>query len=252
MTHTLTKFMFLVLLCGAVFSASAQNVGINTSGTTPSTNAILDLNSGNTSRNLGLILPHVSITSLTTFSPPMAGTYNAKTDIGMMVYDTNAAIGNGTGCYLWDGSKWVFTGYIGNKDTYQASPTNPTGVATTTAKMMGLGASATLSPTSSGTYLIIISGYANTTHAADNDLMQIYTGTGTAPANAAAITGTAQGTELTVSVPTANTGDVPFTLNAVVTGLTVGTTYWLDIALATSNTNGTATIKSLSISAIEQ
>lgn len=240
--------MFLALLCGTVFSASAQNVGINTSGTTPSTNAILDLNTGNTSRNLGFIIPHVKLTSLTSFNPPIANA-NTTSDTAMVVYNTNAAVGNGAGCYIWTGSAWVFAGYIANKDNYQASPTNPTGTTSATAKMMGLAGN--LTPTSSGTYLIIVSGYTTNTRANTNSLIQIYTGTGTAPSNGAALTGTAEGTQLTASA-TSTTDDVPFSVSAVVTGLTVGTTYWLDISLASSNAGGTASVKSVNISAIEQ
>ena len=249
MTHTLTKFVLIVLLCGAVFSVSAQNVGINTSGTTPSANAILDLNTGNTSRDPGFIIPHVKLTSLTTFNPPIANT-NTTSDTAMVVYNTNAAIGNGAGCYVWNGGSWVFAGYISNKDNYQASPTNPTGTTSTTAKMMGL--KGNLTPTSSGTYLIIVSGYTINTRANTNSLIQIYTGTSTAPNNAATLTGTAQGTQLTATVATANTEDLPFCVSALVTSLTVGTTYWLDISLASSNAGGTASVKSLSVSAIEQ
>lgn len=249
MTHTLMKFTLIILLCGIFFSAFSQNVGINTSGTTPSTNAILDLNTGNSSRNLGLILPHVALSSLTTFNPPIANAHTTS-DTGMIVYNTNASIGNGAGSYFWSGSQWIFTGYISNKDSYQASPANPTGTTSTTGKMMGL--KGNLSPTSSGAYLIIISGYIINTRANTSGSIQIYTGTGSAPNNAATLTGTTQGTELTATVATANSEDVPFSVNAVVTGLTVGTTYWLDISLASSNAAGTASVKSLSVSAIEQ
>lgn len=84
---------------------SAQNVGINTTGTTPSANAILDLNSGN-SNNLGLIIPSVTLGALlTTFTPPMANAASGA-DIGMLVYNsvsTNQPIGY----YYWNGTTWV-------------------------------------------------------------------------------------------------------------------------------------------------
>ena len=246
--HNIVKYALCMLLLGISFSSFSQNVGINTTGATPSTNAILDLNTGN-SRNLGFILPHVKLSSLTTFNGPIA---NAKTtkDTGMLVYNTNAAVGNGAGCYCWSGAEWVYVGYISNKASLQANPANPTGIKNTTMVMMGLGASIT--PTSSGTVLLIISGYANNSHANDGDVIQIYMGTGTSPANNSALAGTARGSQVTATLQTANTQNVPFSLNAVVTGLTVGVTYWIDLGLASTANTGTAAVAGLSVSAIEQ
>lgn len=100
------KVLTLIILFGAGFaySAHSQNAGINTTGAIPSSNAVLDLNTGN-SYNMGLIVPHVTLgASLTTFSPPIA---NAKTvkDTGMIVYNMNGA--QPTGYYCWNGSAWV-------------------------------------------------------------------------------------------------------------------------------------------------
>ncbi len=86
----------------------AQNVGINVSGTLPSINAILDLNTGN-NHNLGLIVPNVSLTALATFNPPIANAATAG-DVGMMVYNTNAAVGSGVGYYYWNGATCQFAG----------------------------------------------------------------------------------------------------------------------------------------------
>lgn len=95
-------FSLFILLATAL---SAQNVGINTSGALPSINAILDLNTGN-ANNLGLIIPNVSLTALNTFNPPIANAATAG-DKGMMVYNTNALVGNGVGYYYWNGATWV-------------------------------------------------------------------------------------------------------------------------------------------------
>ena len=101
------SFAILTLLASASLS-QAQNVGINTTGTNPSINAILDLNTGN-ANNLGLIIPNVSLTALGTFNPPIANAPTAG-DKGMMVYNTNAAVGSGVGYYYWDGAKWQAVG----------------------------------------------------------------------------------------------------------------------------------------------
>src|SRR6185312_4219907 len=187
--RNLIQYVCVILLCGTSFSSFSQNVGINTTGATPSANAILDLNTGNTSRNLGLIIPHVKLTSLTTFNPPIANT-NTTNDTGMIVYNTNASIGNGAGCYIWDGGQWAFTD--GGPSNYSNTITSAiTGTTSTTAKMMGLAGSIT--PNKSGTVLILISGTISNTKNANKSLVQLYTGTGTAPANGVAITGTARG-----------------------------------------------------------
>lgn len=94
--------MFFISISPALFS---QNIGINTAGTPPSINAILDLNTG-TSNNLGLIVPNVSLTALGTFKPPIANAATAA-DVGMMVYNTNSSVGNGVGYYYWNGSAWM-------------------------------------------------------------------------------------------------------------------------------------------------
>ncbi len=94
-------FLFLFATC----IVRSQNVGINVTGANPSINAILDLNTGN-SNNFGLIIPNVSLTALGTFNPPIANAATAG-DVGMMVYNTNAAVGSGVGYYYWNGAAWV-------------------------------------------------------------------------------------------------------------------------------------------------
>jgi len=114
--------------------------------------------------------------------------------------------------------------------------------------MMGLAGSIT--PTTTGKVLILISGdIANSS----NNLgaqVRIRFGTGTAPANGAALTGTsAGGLQKDSSGNGANT-KVPFSVNAVVTGLTTGTTYWIDLELNNGG-GGTASVFDISISALE-
>ncbi len=101
------QFLFCLLcLMAANTILPAQNVGINVTGTNPSVNAILDLNTGN-SNNLGLIIPNVSLANpLTIFNPPIANAPIAG-DKGMMVYNTNASAGSGIGYYYWNGATWV-------------------------------------------------------------------------------------------------------------------------------------------------
>ena len=129
----------------------------------------------------------------------------------------------------------------------QSSPGNPTGTTSATAVMMGLAGSIKLQ--GSGRILIMLSGDISNDTTADGATCRLRYGTGAAPANAAAATGTAVGN--TVSF-TALTGvlTVPFAQQVVVSGLTVGTTYWVDAAVA-AVTAGTASISNLSLSVVE-
>lgn len=127
----------------------------------------------------------------------------------------------------------------------QAQPANPTGTTSTGGVMMGLAGAIT--PTLTGRVLIIISGNITNGTASDGGSVTIRYGTGTAPSNAAALTGTAVGTS-----PQAVAGTViaPFSVQAIVTSLTLSTAYWIDLSLA-AVTGGTATIANVSISALE-
>src|SRR6266851_687392 len=66
--------------------------------------------------------------------------------------------------------------------------------------------------------------------------------------NVAALTGTAVGNNIADNNPVTN--KIPFSVQAVVTGLTVGTAYWVDVGLA-AVTGGTASIATVSVSALE-
>ena len=115
--------------------------------------------------------------------------------------------------------------------------------------MMGLAGSIT--PTNSGKILIIISGDMSNTIKACGAKTQIRYGTGAAPANQAALTGTAVGGAVTMMEPNSTTGvTTPFSLSAIVTGLSTGTAYWVDVSLAivSGTTPNAATIKNVSIS----
>lgn len=141
----------------------------------------------------------------------------------------------------------------------KVAPTNPvqksvatvTGTTSTTGVMMGLAAAITPAATvGTGNLLINVCGDCfNATAIADGGTITIRYGTGTAPANAAALTGTVVGGAV-IFVQATSAERHPFALNAVVTGLTLGTAYWIDVSLA-ALTGGTATIENVSVSIIE-
>jgi trimeric autotransporter adhesin len=87
----LVKLAMSILLLNA-FNASAQNVGIGTNA--PNGSAQLDI----TSASKGLLIPRVSLTSLTDVTTiPTPAT-------GLLVFNTNAAVTGGTGFYYNSGT----------------------------------------------------------------------------------------------------------------------------------------------------
>ncbi len=78
-----------------------QSVAINTTGSIADTSAILDISSS----SKGLLIPRVNLISLTTMT-----TINSPAN-SLLVYNTNAAIGGGTGYYYNTGTaaapEWV-------------------------------------------------------------------------------------------------------------------------------------------------
>lgn len=132
--------------------------------------------------------------------------------------------------------------------TYQATPSNPTGTTNTTGLMMGLAGGIT--PAKSGDVLMIISGTIfNATAIADGGKVQIRYGSTATPANGDALTGTAVGSQPQYIAST-TAEKVPFTCNAIVSGLVRGTFYWIDLGLA-AITGGTASISDVSMSIVE-
>jgi hypothetical protein len=121
--------------------------------------------------------------------------------------------------------------------------------------MQGLAGSIT--PVRTGRILIIVSGdFINSSATINTGIkIQLSFGTGTAPANAATLTGTQVGSVLEYVNPvgTFTAADIffPFTVNAVVTGLTLGAAVWVDLAAEAVTSNSTGGLQNVSISVIE-
>lgn len=131
----------------------------------------------------------------------------------------------------------------------QTSSTTPTGTTSTTGVMMGLGSSATITPTVSGRIYLAISGTISNNTTGDGVAGAIRFGTGTAPINGAAPTGTGVGPVASWTVP-AGAANAPYSISGVLTGLTIGTAYWIDVVL-NAITGGTASIKNTAVCAFE-
>ena len=119
-----------------------------------------------------------------------------------------------------------------------ATQTSMTLVSTVAAPIAGTGQMAGLAATivcgASGVIHVTASGNINQSATANgNGIMLIMAyGTGTPPANGAAVTGTTFGNALTykqsTSSVTATNVNVIFSHTAIITNLTPGTTYWID------------------------
>ena len=145
-----------------------------------------------------------------------------------------------------DGSNFVSSAI----NQVQANPGDPNSTNSTTGRMMGL--AQLFTPERSGKVLIIISGTINNSGGTNSwgSKVHIRYNTGTAPNNGTALTGNSAGSVLEVTGIASTTRRYPFTLNAIVSGLTVNTEYWIDLGLATIS-GGTSAVFDLSTSIVE-
>lgn len=138
-----------------------------------------------------------------------------------------------------DGVKWAQTAV-----SDPTEPADPTGTVSTTGVMMGLGASWTITPAMTGRVVWIVQGDLEVSTANTTAQVKIAFGTGSAPANGAAPTGTIWGTPINVA-PANSPSQQPFSMAALHPGLTVGTAYWLDLILLSDSGSVTASLHQL-------
>jgi hypothetical protein len=134
----------------------------------------------------------------------------------------------------------------------QGQPSNPAATASTSLVMMGVGGTCKITPGSGGKVQVAISGLVFTNTAVVNLTFGARFGTGTAPVNGAAVTGTRWGSGAAdlVTRGVAIAVGTPFCLVDLLT-LTPATAYWFDIALLTSVGADTAAVTNLSFTAEE-
>lgn len=165
--------------------------------------------------------------------------------LGNTVSTLNAvALGTGTpaavtATTVWQSSRNAYTSF---------AQFNPTGTTSATKVMMGLGSSWALTPSFSGRVRVMVVGYFTlSTTFNSTEQLDIYYGTGSAPANGAAATGTAAGVNIVATVQVAGVQPrAPVSLMFEVSGLTLATAYWFDLGMS----NSTAGIASVSVASI--
>lgn len=134
--------------------------------------------------------------------------------------------------------------------TLTAEPGNPTGTTSGTGVMMGVGSTCKITPVYSGRVEFRFSGQMANATAGDGAQVQLKTGTGTAPSNGGAVSGTSLGNPLAALSNVAGQ-NVPWGgLGGIVTGLSVGTQVWFDLDVL-AITGGTASVSNLTCTAME-
>lgn len=125
---------------------------------------------------------------------------------------------------------------------------SPPGTSSTAAFVM-MGLAGTITPVATGRLVITISGYATNTLITDGGFYKMAFGTGSAPSNGGAATGTVIGGTPAFTA-TAASAAVPFSLTYSTTGLTLGVAVWIDLQLE-AITAGTASVNQVMIVAQE-
>ena len=141
----------------------------------------------------------------------------------------------------------IFSILSTKSNTLTATPVDPTGTTSTTGVMMGLGQRLTLANTTR--MFITINGQMSNNTLNDGATIQLRYGATATPAYGDALTGTQVGASQTFTALIAAQRN-GFTITGIVTGLAVGTSYWIDAGLA-AVTGGTATITGVTITAHE-
>jgi hypothetical protein len=130
-----------------------------------------------------------------------------------------------------------------------------TGSSTSVFVMAGL--ALTITPTVTGTLLVNFAGFLTASAVTINEgtILQIAYGTGNAPANNAAATGTVVGEpqryQNATALTTAADLRVPIALHSLITGLTLGVTYWIDIQVEAVTGTSVITTNDPVLTAIE-
>lgn len=130
-------------------------------------------------------------------------------------------------------------------------PANPASTTSTTLVMMGVGSTCVFTPLLTGICRVTVTGTLQTLTAAVAGTYGGRYGTGAAPANGAAVTGTRFGGAADPGFGAGGTGKPqPFCLDDVVS-LTAGTAYWFDVALDTGNVADAAQVQTLCVTVQE-
>jgi hypothetical protein len=180
------------------------------------------------------------------FNTPSAGGYKINGAIA------NVPTGGTVGQYLKKNSSTNYDCSWDQHSYVQGTQVGSTAGTTSTGGVMA-GLPGSITPSTTGRVMFIVSGYMTSSAAgAFAAIVGMRYGTGSAPSHGAAATGT-----LIPNCPAAfghsasASYTVPFSVAVIITGLTVGTTYWLDVQYGSSSSSSTAKLNTVSLCAIE-
>lgn len=131
----------------------------------------------------------------------------------------------------------------------QANPSAPSGTTSGGGVMMGLGSACHITPSYSGRLSITVNGDAKNNTSGDSVILNLYTGSGTAPTNGAATIGTKLSNNLSLGGGTNASVLFGFSATGIIGGLSPGTPYWIDLELAALG--GGAFVQNITCSAME-
>jgi len=151
----------------------------------------------------------------------------------------------------YDGTAFQLISAAGSRSASASlTPTNQSGTTSLVGVMLGLQSGvSTITPRTTGRLLVTISGNGSNTLAPNAYLVTIRYGTGTGPANGAAATGS-QPNGLIGGGVVANGASIPFSTTAVISGLTIGQAYWIDLQQSALG-GGTASVTGATLAVIE-
>jgi hypothetical protein len=132
--------------------------------------------------------------------------------------------------------------------TLQANPSSPAGTTSSTGAMMGMGSTCKITLVYGTRVRFEIQGYVSNNTSGDTTTAKLYFGTGLAPVNSVAFTGTQIGNSAQGTSGVSNSA-TPINMSGLVTGLSVGTAYWFDIDLLVNG--GTGSFNTPSCNAME-
>lgn len=171
---------------------------------------------------------------------------NNFSDIQTAVNSLITALGAGVAGQVFLGTPSAIA--WGTPARTQSTPANPTATTSATQVMMGL--AGTITPAVTGNVLITVCGFTQIqTATANQNTIQVRTGTGTAPVNGAAATGTTRGAAIQINSAAVGYYNA-FSITTYVTGLALATAVWIDLGLAVAGGFSTSVL-GLTVTAIE-
>lgn len=121
----------------------------------------------------------------------------------------------------------------------QINLADPAGTTTTVGAMMGFGSTCKLTLAYSTRIELQFIGNSLNTGVTGFNVIKVFWGTGTAPSNGAAATGTQLGQPVWVDSPSVASTSAVYINGGIIFGLVTGIAYWFDLNVASNNTGNT-------------